>query len=541
MLLIKQSDYSALDGGARVLGRTPDPGNGSGGSGSGTEGSGLLLLSGPNRVQSGVASATFVARSEKALSGSITVVPSVSGVSGVFTPASFLLTSAVQQQTFTFTPGSVGTAAVSLSNTGDLSNPADWSVEVTADAPEELVLTSWMIDINPSRVFEASQGTIPSNSSTAGLAQSQAVSSTSKAGLANIGTHQLELATDTSVRVQNMHVNYDYTTATEYSYPGGFVTMRRVADPDDGAAWAYEARINKTSFAWVAKNPADPKSPAADSFRSEVGPTGNHRYTPWGTEMWGVTAIRFPSYWKDINSEDNNWSVMWQMHDVSGGLTKNPPFAAYWNGGAGTRANSKWALTLRKYKYSVEQYAANAALRNATYPDGYYPSGNEAIKSSFVVNPSHDTWHYFISNYRYGCGDYVDPVAAAMYPSTGGLIYTPAEGRSPFFRVYHAAGAARAVPVFSYTGVWGSPYKIGTKDSDTDEVKLAALTNRMNRAGYWKCGLYMQATQREWDNVGDDRAIWMKGLREWRADDIRAANGGRDPSPDDILSLFRGS
>jgi hypothetical protein len=97
----------------------------------------------------------------------------------------------------------------------------------------------------------------------------------------------------------------------------------------------------------------------------------------------------------------------------------------------------------------------------------------------------------------------VDPELGHIYGPTG-----EANADKVFFELYHAIDNNGPRPVLAYTGYWGSP---------------GDLTNseRAEQAGFWKTGLYLQST---WSLPGhDERALWTKGLRQYRARDIPGA------------------
>ena len=64
----------------------------------------------------------------------VTVTPSDGGGGGTFTPTTVDLTTGAPSATFTYTPGSVGTKTISVTNDGGLTNPANLTYTVSAVA-----------------------------------------------------------------------------------------------------------------------------------------------------------------------------------------------------------------------------------------------------------------------------------------------------------------------------------------------------------------------------------------------------------------------
>jgi len=318
------------------------------------------------------------------------------------------------------------------------------------------VTNLWFVDVNPSRPFEASQGTIPVGVTGGGVLQN-------KAGQPNNCTVQVEKVTDDSVKNYSMAANQGTnSTPTQMKFGTGYVYCERVTNA--GVPWAYASRINKEEFAWTPQEAGNIDSPAADSFRSEVGGNGNLRFEPWGTELWCVGAIRFPAYFKLIDPAHQNWAVIFQMHDATAGLTGNPPFALQFNGGAGDPNASFIRVTLRRYarnfgttarptgtesapltqssfnNWNPFQKARGASADAETWERQIYDvaqgsqtgwvkaNTSAATYNSFpgeqwsgrVDNPAADAWHYFVIHYVLNCGPYRDPYLST---TNGGYVY----------------------------------------------------------------------------------------------------------------------
>jgi hypothetical protein len=90
-----------------------------------------LTLSGPSNGTVGVASTPFTVGANGGVTGSFTVTPT-DGAGGVFSPAFVTLTAAQPTALFTYTPGSVGTKSIRLTNAGGLLNGAAFSYISTA-------------------------------------------------------------------------------------------------------------------------------------------------------------------------------------------------------------------------------------------------------------------------------------------------------------------------------------------------------------------------------------------------------------------------
>lgn len=99
-----------------------------------------VTLSGPTSGVVSTASSAFsvgVSPVGGAITGTVTVTPNDGGASGTFSPTSVNLTSASPTATFTYTPSSTGSKTISVTNNGNLSNPASnsYSVSAAATAP----------------------------------------------------------------------------------------------------------------------------------------------------------------------------------------------------------------------------------------------------------------------------------------------------------------------------------------------------------------------------------------------------------------------
>jgi lysophospholipase L1-like esterase len=90
-----------------------------------------LTLAGPSVGSVGVQSTNYTVTANGALSAANTVTPSDNGGGGTFSPTTVALGPGVTSGTFKYTPASVGTKTISITNTGGLTNPANRDVTVT--------------------------------------------------------------------------------------------------------------------------------------------------------------------------------------------------------------------------------------------------------------------------------------------------------------------------------------------------------------------------------------------------------------------------
>jgi hypothetical protein len=82
-------------------------------------------LVGPSTGDNGVPSTDFTVQLSGPVIGTVTVTPSDGGGGGTFAPTTVALSTGTQSATFTYTPGSVGSKTISVTNNGTLANPAN--------------------------------------------------------------------------------------------------------------------------------------------------------------------------------------------------------------------------------------------------------------------------------------------------------------------------------------------------------------------------------------------------------------------------------
>ncbi len=99
-----------------------------------------VSLTGPTSGVNGVASTNFTVSANGAITGSVVVTPSAGGGGGSFSPATVTLTSGSPTGTFTYTPASVGTKSITVTNDGGLTNPAAITYTVSAAPATQIVL-----------------------------------------------------------------------------------------------------------------------------------------------------------------------------------------------------------------------------------------------------------------------------------------------------------------------------------------------------------------------------------------------------------------
>lgn len=510
-----------------------------------------VTLTGPAQITIGVVSAPFTVTANAAPAESFTVTPIVVGGGGAVSGA-VALNPTTLSGTFTVTAsGSPGVRSIRLSNNsvGGIANPEDFATNAIGQPVDNTSLnTRWLYDVSPVRVFRASQGTVPAQT-------------TGRAGDPNLCVAIAETVADATVNQWNVDSSDSALTATALQY-GRTVTrnlngtrtantsfgtdnyecVKRVPDPLNGAKWAYQFRVHRDHMAWYRSAPGEGPP---DWFRAEMGPTGSTRWVPWGTEEWAVTAYMLGTEWATVDGGH----VHFQMHDYGGGLTHNPPFAMYWQGGGAGGVDYGWTVNLRKYFCTPAQYAANAAIRSdrmiypagntlparewhrvvdgvvtnqviATnkYTNGYFPSNpNNAplAASGRILNPTLGTgrWHYCIAQYRYGCGPYVDPASgsSAIYNTMRGVNgqgirpMTPSDVFARFWYAHSADDLDTTPPrlILNHTGYWSSPH--------------ANSSSEKGHAGYWKGGVY---TGTSFTRGGVERLAYTKGIRVWRASDL---------------------
>lgn len=258
---------------------------------------------------------------------------------------------------------------------------------------------AWLVDINPKRPFDQSQGVIPAGNGP-------------KSGEPNLVAAQCEATVgadgaDQDVAQIKLGAPSPKVSADAIEHTPGVAWVSRIRE---SSGPVYEHRLNKLAAAY---------QPGGDSIRAELGGIGNTRFSPWGTPEICVGAVWLPEDWADpAQVSSGEWNVVFQWHDAAGGLTHNPPAAVYLRAGE----NPKFAFTLRKYR------------------DGLAPpeQGNQPVASeSFPATVG--KWHYFVAHYS---------------ADAGGDF----SGATPgFFDFWHSEGDGPLEQIVKYKGLWGSP------------------------------------------------------------------------------------
>ena len=108
-----------------------------------------ITMTGPSSGTVSVASTNFTIGADGTISGTIIVTPSDSGAGGTFTPSTVSISSGSPTGTFVYTPVSIGTKTISVTNNGSLTNPSNISYVVTAGATRTVTLSLTTDGTNP--------------------------------------------------------------------------------------------------------------------------------------------------------------------------------------------------------------------------------------------------------------------------------------------------------------------------------------------------------------------------------------------------------
>lgn len=456
----------SVSGGSGIKGWqvTGEGGSSGGGGGEGGGTATALLVSGPFTGEVLVASAPYIVSANGTLTGSVTITPSATGGAGTWAPTSQTITNG-QQASFVFTPNAVAVYTIGFSNNGGLDNPASRTYDSVSPAPPPVdIENNWLVDISPTRPWNANQGNIPAG----------CLLPTNKAGNDNKNRMQYEKCGDSGP--SSVDPETEATTASTINANGG-TWMARVADPVNGARTCYKLTVNRTVANWTTID---------ERFRSEMMATGTDRFEPWDGEQWTIGAIYLPDYWHDVSTGGADYAIMMQWHDASGGLTGNPPVTVSWKAGNGNPANSRFGYLVRVYD-------------NPNWPTNQANKLNKTVANGEFQGLTED-WVYLIWKYRTGNG-YVDPVHGQIYGPVGA-------NRKAYVRLYVALGEA-AVPqlLMDCQKFWGGPFP-----SSMD------LATKQGQSGYWKTGLYSKTNFN--DGAGNNREVFFKGFTTWRSTDI---------------------
>lgn len=316
--------------------------------------------------------------------------------------------------------------------------PAPSVPEPIPDPPAPAPVPSdvlWLVDADPARPFGVPQGAIP-------LGNGQA-SGQPNLLVGVVERQYTQAGVDEAVQQIRLDQADPRVSPTEIRHTPGVAWIARVPDPTGSGSMVYRHQVNRAAVGF--------KPGGGDSFRSEIGGTGDWRFAPWGTEEICCAAVYLPPVWASFPA--TGWHVLFQWHDATGGLTGNPPFAVYYTPGGG------FGCTLRRYKAGLVPPA----------------SGNE-IAARESIAAATGRWHWFVAHYSADAG-----------PGFSGA--TPG-----FFDLYRAEGDGALEPVFAYRGRWGSP-------NPSDRGK----------PGFWKDGLYLKTDFAG----NDDRIVYTRGFRQY--------------------------
>lgn len=503
MAVFQDPTAVAVSGGTGISGYSvtgTESVGGGGGPGTAT----ALLLAAPSEGEWGEPSEEFVVTPNGNVSGTLTVTPAamLGGLSaGTFNPTSQAITGGTSAE-FIFTPNVIGSITVSFTNDGGLANPASVTYLSVTPAPDPIDLSDkWLIDINPERDFETSQGTIPAGV-TAAAATSTSGAIDSKVGQDNRPRASIELKNGSGIQNVNLWQNFSYVDADAIQYGASghttYEVLRIVADPDDAGQKAYHVRLNK-----------DAVGSGGSKCRCELTVTGTDtRFEEWGTEEWMVFGFRFPSYWRSVSG--GPFCLIAQFHDSPGGLTGGAMIDVEFVGGSGNASACKLQSTVKLY--NNPDWPVN---QDSKVKDNY----DQAVADN-ERNLAADTWHWVVLHYRSGNGhlDYPNYVNSGNWGAPDDTVYGPRDPDDVFVEMYHAVGDALPTVAWRYDGFWGSPHAPGDPEAEK------------RRVGYWKTGIY---TSTSFDQ-NDDRHMYFKGLRVYRASNAPGM------TVFDVLRDFRG-
>lgn len=437
-----------------------------------------LLVAGPTTGEAGVASEPFVVSANGSLPGSVAITPHVSGGTGNFSPSSQTITTGQVAQ-FTFTPNAAADYTITFTNNAALTNPDSSSYASVSPAPPPIdVSTHWLIDLNPSRAFNASQGSVPANT----------LLPTDKHGRAQSLRSLVQLCSDPALTV------YDWsnamTDATTLVVNGGTV-ISRVADPNGSGKTVYKRWLNKTTVNW----PAYP----ANRMRTDSNSGNSVQYEPFGGRHWIVHALYLPAAWHNLLPFNGNteYALFFDWHDEGGSLIGGTPASIEWSSGNGNPANSAFMLRVRSYN-------------NPQWPE-VQSKGPYKLVVDYKFPAMTDDWVYFIWDICAGVGvaDYPN-----FQPGNWGApsyLYGPVGAdRTAYIKLYAAYGETGVAQlIYNYQGFWNGPYATNA---------TAAIKAR--GCGYAQDKMYMKTTFNA--ASGDDRIMYSRGYVQWRADDVPA-------------------
>lgn len=496
---------------------------------------GRLLVAGEFEGEYNVETVMTVT-ADGALVAPVVVTVSVSGGTSTFDPSSDTLTSG-GSVAFGVTPTSTGALTYTFSAPGLVSATLVFTAEDPAPALPDLS-TLWMIDGDPSLAFEASQGEVPAgvvaHAASSGLGYPYSPALLEKTGENNQLRASLTISSNPSAVIQkNLWVSgqSDVTATHVYGIPSGtgldpnYSMFSRVADPLDGAKWAFRHEGDKTKIGFTAQQGK------WRSFYQGVG--DEQRADPWGTEYWVATGFILDTDW--IHAERGPYHELIDFHDGNGGLTEGSAFQVALLPGNGNPANVQMEITIKRYNRA--DWPQNQATKDKK---------NYEFVTSIPGGIPTNTQFWLVTHFKTGNGfpDYpgYNPAAGGNPGNPVWGVYGSTDPRDPFAEVYYAVGNNDPELIYRWddayaksisstlNGFWGSPYP-------TTQSQASKLL-----AGYVQVGLYTSCKFKPTSAIGNVIGYHSKGFMQFRAKDICKVPGGYDPSrasAKSVLAAFR--
>jgi hypothetical protein len=444
----------------------------------------------------------------------VSVIPAKSGGAGYFVPSSAVISTG-ETASFVFYPGDIATYSITFSNSGGLANPVALPFVSTDPGPISSPLaSSWYGDSSPGKAFKTAYATIPAGP--------------------NAGQNDNYRASfEKCVDAGTTEVNLFPASASGPSGPAavpfaGYDALSIVTSPTDSTRKAFKFRFERVAMQW---DNAHPTLGIQSRGRSEITFTGDYRYTGWDKDEWNIIGIYLPDHWRtSSNTRGGSYSIIYQYHDPTTGLSGNPPFAISFigAGAGGNPANCKLSISIRKIRASTWPNT-NTSKKQATDGKTYTLQGSAA-------KPLTGQWVYLGFKVRSGCGvpDYPNFVSLAN-PGAPSNIYgpiTPAT-RKAYITGYVAYGENPIMePLFDHQDFWGAPHAIAA-----GQLKVPVPTQAVKIAQnfYIKCGLYAQLDFAGTIGGGDVlREVYNMGVVQLRDADLPA-----NTTPQDILNYYR--
>lgn len=458
----------------------------------------LALIAPPSAGEVDVASDPFTVSADGDTLGDVIVTPTIAsappGGSGTFTPTTLTINSTSNpDDSFTFTPDTVGDYAIGIDNNRGLSNP-DPSPYQSQNPyiPPELE-NNWIVDLHPLRPFGSSQGTVPSGSEDHSGESNTFNAQTQVAGT-NVAAASLSSSGSTSAGT------FDADSVTRNAYEW----LQIIEDPDNAARNAYVHRLDKTATNWEANK--------GKAIRAQISQTGNaRRIRPWGARTWFVTAVRISASMKAITNP--GFICLTDHHTSANGSVVNTGgdhVGLYFNPGGSIPQNASMRVTINTWNapnWNTAQGGSEGTKHNLPIF-----AGGDVVADQVPE----DEWIFFAMDYRlwHGFPDIHSSPANRVPTPTGSFYVKP----------YIAVGSGDVIAKPIYTGTWGYPYEANSTGWDMPTYPVTALYTNPKTGSNWTS---MQ--------------VMNLGMREWLMSDIDAENPGRTITAHDIIAAFRAS